>query len=122
VVKQLIECYFSINDFKRVVSYAKGISSKNYFQKSQAQFFYGLSLKEINKLKEAEIQLRNIDQRYSNYKERVVLAKFLLEIDKKEDASELLDELNAETQHMTNKNKKKYHATINEIVSLQKSL
>ncbi len=121
VAKQLIECFYKLNDFDKVINYSEKIKEKVEFKKSKAQFYYGLSLKELGRLEEAEIQLRILDQRYSNYNERVTLAKFLMEIGKKEDAKELLNDIYTESKHMTRQNKRNYKSTILEVESLLKT-
>ena len=110
-----------LNDFDKVINYSEKIKEKVEFKKSKAQFYYGLSLKELGRLEEAEIQLRVLDQRYSNYNERVTLAKFLMEIGKKEDAKELLNDIYTESKHMTRQNKRNYKSTILEVESLLKT-
>jgi hypothetical protein len=92
------------------------------FKKSKTQFFYGLALEKLERVEEAETQLRAIDIRYSNYDERLVLAKFLMAKNKIEDAKEILNEIKIESEHMTKMNKKKYRATINEVERLLNSL
>jgi len=118
VEKQLIECLYKLNDFDAVIKHSEKIIENIEFKKSRAQFYYGLSLKELGRTQEAEVQLRVIDQRYSNYDERVALAKFLIEIDKKEDAQELLNEIHNESKYMTRQNRKKYRLTIIEVEKL----
>ncbi|WP_347922369.1 hypothetical protein [Pontimicrobium sp. SW4] len=122
VAKQLIECFYKLNNYKEVVTYSKNIRDHIEFKKSSTQFYYGLSLKELGEIEEAETQLRVLDQRYSNYNERVALAKFLIEIDKKEDAQELLNEIYAESKNMTRPNRNKYRFTIIEVENLLKTV
>jgi len=83
---------------------------------------YGLALDKLGKFEEAEAQLRAIDIRYSNYDERLVLAKYLLDKSKSEDAKEILNEISTESKHMTKLNKRKYRVTIAEVEKILKNL
>ncbi len=81
-------------------------------------FLYGLALNELGREAEAEYQLRQIDQRYSNYNERLALAKFLQNKGKTEDAKEILQDLKTESEHFTKPNKIKYKPTMHEVETL----
>lgn len=118
VVIKIIVCAYHLKDFDQVIMLSKTIIDKEEFKKSQAQFYYGLALKELGHIEQAEEQLKILDQRYSNYTERLTLAKFLIEIDKKNEAFEILNEVYTESQHMTKINKRKYRTTILEVESL----
>ncbi len=120
--KQLIEAYFNIDDCKKVVFYAEKIKNHPEFKKSRTQFLYGLALERIGEMQDAETNLRQIDIRYSFYEERLILAKFLLSIKKDEDAKEILNDVYAESNHMTKPNKRIYRATIIEVEKLLKEL
>ncbi|MEH6537633.1 MAG: tetratricopeptide repeat protein [Psychroserpens sp.] len=115
---QLIECYYHIEDYDKVVFYAETIKSETDFKGSQAQFFYGMSLAKLGQIDLAETHLRAIDQRYSNYEERLILAQFLLDQNKTSEAKELLDEIYTESQNMTPPNKRKYRSTIRQVEQL----
>ena len=117
-IKKLIEAYFNIEDFENVIFYAHKIKDKSEFKKSRTQFLFGLALEQIGKLAEAEHHISQIDIRYSFYEERLTLAKFLLSIKKEEEAINLLDEISAESQHMTKTNKRIYKTTILEVDKL----
>lgn len=118
VVIQLIECAYHLNEYNEVITLSEKILAKEEFKKSSAQFYYGLSLKELGNIEQAEAQLRMLDQRYSNYEERLIFAKFLIDIGKKDDAFEILKEVYTESQHMTKVNRRKYRATIAEVENL----
>lgn len=122
LIKQLIISYYNIDDYESAVSYSEKIKQHSEFNASDAQFIYGLSLDKLGKTEEAEKQLRQIDQRYSNYEERLVLAKFLFENDKVNDAKEILEELRTESKHMTTPNKRKYKTTIAEVEKLLQAI
>lgn len=121
-IKQLIECYYYVGDFDNVIFYVERIKDNPEFQKSKSQFFYGLALEKLGKLDEAETNLKQIDIRYSFYEERFILAKFLLNRDKKEEAKAILDDIYMESQNMTKQNQRIYRNTIIEVEKLKNSL
>ena len=120
--KQLIEAYFNTEDFEKVIEYVETIKDNPEFKKSRTQFLYGLALERIGEIEEAEANLRQIDIRYSFYEERLLLAKFLLSINKNNDAKDILNEVQTESNHMTKPNKRLYRATILEVDNLLKEL
>lgn len=120
--KQLIEAYFNVEDCEKVIQYSEQIKDHPEFKKSRTQFLYGLALERIGKIEEAEANLRQIDIRYSFYEERLLLAKFLLSINKNNDAKDILNEVQTESNHMTKPNKRLYRATILEVDNLLKEL
>ena len=122
VTKQLIEAYFNIEDCDKVVFYAERIKSHPEFKKSRTQFLYGLALERLGKMEAAESNLRQINVRYSFYEERLILAKFLLSIQKTEDAKEILNDISTESSHMTKPNQRLYKTTILEVKKLLKEL
>ncbi|WP_299129903.1 hypothetical protein [uncultured Winogradskyella sp.] len=119
--QQLILCYFQLKDYKGVIEHAETISYRSEFLGSKQQFCYGLALKELGKLDQAEIQLKQIDRPYSNYNERLELAKFYLENQRQSEGIELLKEILSESQHMTKHNRRVYRDTIKEVERLIKS-
>lgn len=122
VIKQLVISNYNLQEYKQAVFYGEKIKGNSDFIGSKAQFFFGLSLKELGDLDYAEKQLMQIDKRYSNYEERLLLAKFYNENNKTEKAKEILEEIFLESQHMTPQNKRKYKLTIKEVQDLLKSI
>lgn len=118
VIKQLIECYFNIEDCESAILYAEKIMTHPEFKKSRSQFLYGLALEKIGKIDEAERNLKAIDIRYSFYDERLILAKFLKSKGKSGEAKDILSEVFEESKHMTKPNQRIYRATIQEVEKL----
>ncbi|MEN3322914.1 hypothetical protein VP395_04190 [Mariniflexile soesokkakense] len=118
VTNKLIEAYFDIEDYNKVILYAEKIRNQFEFKKSRAQFLYGLALEKLDDFEEAESNLRKIDIRYSFYNERLVLAKFLIGRDKTPDAKDILEEIIIESQNMTRPNRRIYQGTIQEVKKL----
>lgn len=113
--QKLILCYFQLKDYAEVISHAEHIKEKSEFKGSTQQFCYGLSLNESGRVDEAEIQLKQIDRPYSNYAERLELAKFYVEHNRASEGKELLTEISTESQRFTQPNRKLFGATITEV-------
>lgn len=120
--QQLVLSYFQLEDFIGVVEQAEKIKDRREFEGSKQQFCYGLALNELGKHDQAEAELKQIDRPYSNYHERLQLAKFYLDKGRLEEGRALLEELSSESQHMTKHNRRLYRNTINEVERLLKSL
>ena len=118
--QQLVLCYFQLKDYLGVLEHAEAMRSKSEFKGSKQQFCYGLALKALGRLDEAEVQLKQIDRPYSNYAERLELAKLYLETDRPTEGEDLLNEIYAESQNMTKPNRSLYRATIAEVEKLLK--
>lgn len=120
--QQLVLCYFQLKDYVGVLEQAEVLKDKSEFNGSKQQFCYGLALKELGKVEQAEVQLKQVDRPYSNYDERLELAKFYIENNRSEEGKGLLNEIYTESQYMTNPNRKIYRATIVEVERLLKAL
>jgi len=122
ILEKLVAAYYNLEDYDNTVSYGEKLKQHPEFKQSKSEFIYGLALDKTGQTEAAEKHLSAIDQRYSNYSERLVLAKFFIEKDKVEDAKAILNEIFVESQHMTKPNKRKYGTTINEVEKLLKRL
>ena len=120
--QQLVLCYFQQKDYVGVLEHVEAIKSRLEFKGSKQQFCYGLALKELGKVEEAEAELKQIDRPYSNYAERLELAKIYLDTNRSEEGKDLLNEIYAESQYMTKPNRTLYRATIAEVEKLLKQL
>jgi hypothetical protein len=118
--QQLVLCYFQLKDYLGVIEHAEVIKDKSEFKGSKQQFCYGLALKELDKLEEAEVQLKQIDRPYSNYAERLELAKFYIETNRRSEGEDLLNEIYSESHNFTKTNKSLYRVTIAEVEKLLK--
>ncbi|WP_046758650.1 tetratricopeptide repeat protein [Kordia jejudonensis] len=112
VIKQMMGAMNQSQNYTEVIRLAEKIKDNYEFEKSNAQFIYGLALDKLGRIEEAEKNLKPIDQRYSNYQERLVLAEFYVRNGKREEAKEILDEIITESEHMTKLNKKTHRQVI----------
>jgi len=116
---QLILSKYHQGDFQTVVSDSEGLNNTGEFKKAQLQFPYGMSLEQLGRIEEAELQLKEIDKPYSNYNERLGLIQFLMRHHKEPEAKAILEEVHEEIQNMTKMNRKIYRTTILEIEKLK---
>ncbi len=120
--KQLIACYTQLKDYDAVINQAEQLLDKPEFYGTLPEFYYGFALYQNGHLDQAEEHLKSIDKPYSNYEARLELAKFYLETDQHSKGKELLTEISAEADYMTEPNRKLYRKTILEVEQLLKNL
>ena len=111
-----------MSNWEQLIFYAEKISDKSEFKSSRSEFLYGMALKELGDLQNAEKHLRQIDQPYSNYEERYQLGQFLAGIDKKEDAKQILSEIISESNYMTKHNRTLYRNVVRDAKKLIETL
>lgn len=112
---QLLKALYNLEKYINVIEIGEVLQTKKDFEKSRAQFLYGLSLSKVGDHQKAESILKKIDQRYSNYSERLELSKFYVENDQKNQALEILTEMQSEYVNLTKPNKKAHNATFKEV-------
>lgn len=120
--QQLVFCYFQLKDYHKVIFYAEDLKNQTEFKGSKQQFCYGLALKELGQTQTAETQLKEVNKPYSNYPERLELAKFYLESNRDKEAKMLLNDILEESNYMTKPNQRLYQVTIVEVERLLKGL
>jgi hypothetical protein len=116
--RQLVICFSKLEDYDVVIKHAERIKQNPEFNKSKSEFYYGFALYKSGKADEAEAHLQSIDRPYSNYEQRLELAKFYLKTNQKDKAKGLLEEIASEADYMTKPNKKLYRSTINDVQRL----
>ena len=120
--QQMITAYFQLQNYEAIIDQAKHLVDKEEFQQSKSQFYYGYALYQLGKNELAETHLKAIDRPYSNYEQRVELAKFYLDTHQENEGKILLQEIAAEADYMTKPNRRLYTKTIQEVNTLLKGL
>ncbi|MDO1501335.1 hypothetical protein Q2T40_14460 [Winogradskyella maritima] len=120
--QKLIEAYYHLDQFEEIISYSTSLKDQKAFDTPKVNYYYGYALMKTGKVDEAEEALKSIDRPYSNYNERLMLAKFYLSQDRKEEARTLLNELSSESANLTKDNRRKFRATMLEVERVLKSL
>ncbi|WP_298780182.1 CDC27 family protein [uncultured Polaribacter sp.] len=117
-LNKLINCYFETSKFEKVIEIANKINIDKDFKESV--YLYGLALEQTGNFKDAEIQLKKVDIRFSNYDNRLELSKFLIRRNKKNEATEVLQEIISEINSMTKVNSRKYRSVFSEAEKILK--
>lgn len=117
---QLIKALYKNEMYEDVITTAGIIENHPDFDKSESNMYYGLATAKTGNLEKAEMLLKKINKRYSNYEERLMLARFLKDNGKEADAKELVADLLEEGAYLTKPNQRKYKAVFNEIAKLEK--
>lgn len=119
---KLVEALFKNGLYQETITTAQRIENHPDFDKSMCNMYYGLATSETGDLEKAEMLLKKINKRYSNYEERLLLAQFLKDNGKEEDAVALIEELQEEGAYLTKPNQRKYKTVFNDIAKLEKEL
>lgn len=119
---QLLVALYKQDKFEEVVNVAQKIESKSDFNHSKGEFLYGLALAALERTTDAEKILSKINQRYSNYAERLQLSQFYIANQQKDKAKGILTELQSEYENLLKPNRKLYQKTFNEVDKLATSL
>ncbi|WP_046743568.1 hypothetical protein [Kordia zhangzhouensis] len=122
VISQLINAKNHMQCYEEVIQLAEKVKNKQEFKNSKTQYVYGLALDAVGRTEEAEENLKTIDQRYSNYAERLMLAKFYERNGKSAATIEILDEIIAESEHMSTHNKRMYRFVVQEVKKFRTEL
>ena len=110
------KCYFEIKKFDKVVDCASKLDLDKTFRNTL--YIYAVSLEECGKYEEAEIHFRKADKKYTNYRERLELSKFLIRRTKSEEAKTVLNEIVSEIDNMLETNQRKYSFVYKESLKL----
>ena len=105
-INKLAKCYFEVKDYKNVVEYASQLNLDTGFKDTIC--IYAISLEKCGFNDKAKIEFKKTDIRYSNYPERLELARFLVRQDDKLEAKETLTGIIFEIENMIETNQRKY--------------
>lgn len=119
---KLLETYFNKQQYQLAIHHGDVIKSDAQFEKSKVAFYYGLALYKVDRAQDAQIYLASIDKRYSNFKERLQLAKHYLANDQQPMAVDILDELKSESESMSKDTYKQFRVTFTMAEHLRASL
>ena len=115
---QLIAALYAQEKYNEAIAVGKKLETFTAFEGSDAQFTYGLSLAKSQQHVAAEKILIKIDKRYSNYRERLILAEYFLDQGKIADALDILKEMQLEAGNMTKPNLRLYRETFTRVDEL----
>jgi len=121
VLSRLVEAYFYDQDYNNVIKNYRSLEGKNEKTKPRNRLYYGLSLGKLGKTTLAENELKKLDISFSNYNERLLLAEYLIDQNKKEEAKIVLQKIYDESKHFTKDNRRAHSRTINAVQALLKT-
>jgi FimV-like protein len=120
--QQLIISCSKIKDHTSVINHGNKIKHKPDFKASRTEFYYGFALYQLGEKEDAGNHLKTIDRPYSNYEERLELAKFYLDNNNEDKAKALLEDIVSEADYMTKPNRKLFKSTIAEVNRLLETI
>lgn len=115
-VNKLVKCFFELKEHQEVVKYASKLNLDKSFKDTIC--IYAISLEKCGQIEKAGVEFKKTDIRYSNYPERLELARFLVRHDKKEEANETITGIIFEIDNMIETNKRKYKYIYRETTKL----
>lgn len=115
---QLITAFYAQEKYTEAIAIGEKLGTITAFEGSEAQFTYGLSLAKAEQHAAAEKVLIKINKRYSNYRERLILAEYFIDQDKTVDALDILKEMQLEAGNMTKPNLRLYRETFTRVDDL----
>lgn len=90
---KLLRTYFLNEDYTSAVSIGSQLKTETHFNNSEERIFYAWSFHYLGQDAQAEEVFEDMNKPYRNYKARIEFGKFLKEINKIEEAKDLLNEL-----------------------------
>ena len=112
VISKLMEASYYLEDYDSVVDYFKTLKEKKAILKPENLLHYGLALDHLGESELAIQQFKEVDIEYSNYDQRLELATYFIEQDRKEEAKKILDAIYAESQHFTKDQRSIYRKVV----------
>lgn len=119
---QLIKCYQALGDQTWIIDEAESIKDHSDFLKSPVALYYGLALDSAGRSEEAQPFLDKVDQRYSNYPERVKLAAHYADKNQTAKAREILEEIMTEAGTMGKESRRMHKVAVGEAQKLLQEL
>jgi hypothetical protein len=122
VLSKLVESLFNEKKYKKLIPHFETLEDTRTSIKPINYMHYGLALDELGYSDDAEMQLKKVDNYYSNYEERTALAEFYINKNKFNDAKAILEEIAEESRNFTKDNRRIYRFTVNKVKTLLNSL
>ena len=113
--RQLVKSYFYKKELKSAVEKGENVIKNKDFQKSDAYYYLGLSYAKLGHQEKAEEIFNYIDKPFSNYKERLNYANYLISQDKKEKAKRILVDLTKEYSQVSKDAKRKITVSLKKL-------
>ncbi len=98
--EKLLAAYYLNNDFVNTIAFGKKLEGYRFFKDSKEKAYYAWSYFELKDDENAEKIFEELNVANSNHYHRLEFAKFLIEVDRHEEAEVLLDEMQSEMKEM----------------------
>ena len=98
--KKLLTAYYSNNDFLNTIQLGEKLNIEKYFQNSIEKTFFAWAYFELHDDEKAEALFKEMNIANTNYYHRKEYAKFLIEIERHEDANVIIEETLDEISYM----------------------
>lgn len=122
VKMQLIRAYQAQGETDWIIQEAESIKEHPEFLKSPVVLYYALALDAKGDSEAAQPYFESIDKRYSNYAERVQLARHYIDKAEEQKALAILDEVLAEAATMGKDSRRQHRIAIGEAQKLRQSI
>ncbi|MCP9766624.1 hypothetical protein EGI22_01805 [Lacihabitans sp. LS3-19] len=100
VTISLLEAYYAIENYKKVVELGNKLQNDGFFQKSEANIYYAFSLEKIEKFQEAEQVYQKLNRKLCNFQARYYYGKYLQRISQEEKARMLFEKMVEESHFL----------------------
>lgn len=101
VLKQLILAYARVQRYADIIPVARKIYKQPEFARSKAHILYAIALEHTGDVEQAEKEFRMMKARYSNFESRYQYSRFLMRVNRPEEARQLLVEMLEEAPHLS---------------------
>ncbi len=115
---QLMRCYQGLDNKIELLAVGETIKTQQDFIKSPVAFYYAMALDQQGRTEEAQPFFDQIDTRYSNYPERVALARHYSDSNRLNAAKEIVSEILTEADTMGKDSKRNHKTAIDEAKKL----
>jgi len=122
VISNLIKAHFFNENDESVLKYIQILKDKNATIKPENLLHYGLALDNLGKSELAENEFKKINITFSNYHERLILARHLITKNRKDEAKEILQNVYEESKRFSRDIAKTNRLIISNVKSLLKTL
>ncbi|MFZ6012973.1 MAG: hypothetical protein ACOYXT_21695 [Bacteroidota bacterium] len=118
---KLLYAYFMNGDYATAADCGNKLELEKSFKDAEERVVYAWSLYLTGQTELAERIFENMDKSFTNYYQRMEYCKFLLKVEKKEEAKKKLTELVEEFEHMKGPERQLKKETFREIKELYTS-
>lgn len=113
--EKLLKAYYLNNDYINTIAFGKKLESYRFFDNSKVKTYYAWAYFELNDDDMADTIFSQMNVQNTNFYHRLEYAKFLIEVDRHAEASDLIEEMFSEVNDMDAYEKKSLRETIKEM-------